>query len=162
MGNIKVSDQDDNNNSPVIDIGLVKTILESGHSIELPATGYSMFPTLRPGYRLVVKPATKGETPKIGSVVVYKDNGSLVMHRLIEIIDDDPNNILFITRGDSMLEPDKPWPLQQMMGVAVSYRGVKKEHSVKTFVPGVWRYGYNRRLLWKYNKLMRLYDKIKA
>ena len=152
----------DKDNSFERDLGLITAVLESGHSVELPATGYSMFPTFRPGYRVVVRPLTEGEPPIRGSVVVYKENNGLVMHRLIEIIDNDPNNILFITRGDSMLEPDKPWPLQQLMGVAVRYKGGRREHSVKTFVPGVWRYGYNRRMLWIYNKLMRLYDKMKA
>lgn len=157
------------------DLGLVMAVFESGHSVELSATGYSMFPTLRPGDRIIVKPLMKGELPIRGSVVVYivtnvtgqgagptgKDkreerrsgNGGLVMHRLIGINDDGSGKPLFITRGDSGTEPDKPWPQQQLIGVAVSYKRCKKEYSVKTLLPGMWRYLFNRRLLWLFNKI---------
>jgi signal peptidase I len=138
-------------NSLERNIGIIKTVLESGHSVELPATGYSMFPTLRPGDSVVVKPIPAGEFPKPGSVVIYIENKVLVMHRLIAIIDRNDGEPLFITRGDSGIEQDKPWPQQQLLGVAVIYKRAEKGHSVKSFVPGVWRYEYNRRLLWLYN-----------
>jgi signal peptidase I len=153
-------------------IALMKVVLESGNSVELPASGYSMFPTLRPGDKVVVKPLAKEELPLTGSVIVCMDNGasvqgcydamvqtekkSLVMHRLIEMIADDSGKILYFTRGDSGKERDKPWPQQQLLGVAKSYRRGKKEHSIKTFVPGVWRYLFNHRLLWIFNKIMQL------
>lgn len=159
-------------------IGLVMAVLESGHSVELPATGFSMFPTLRPGDRVIVKPLAKGELPLTGSVVVCVDNGataqrrngatvqrhnditperhnsSLVMHRLVEIISDDSGKLLYITRGDSVKEPDKPWPQQQLIGVAKSYKRGRKEHSIKAFIPGACRYLFNHRLLWMFNKIM--------
>jgi len=160
------------------DLGLVMAVFESGHSVELSATGYSMFPTLRPGDRIIVKPLMKGELPIRGSVVVYivnnltgqgteplgKDkreerrsgNGGLVMHRLIGINDDGSGKPLFITRGDSGTEPDKPWPQQQLIGVAVSYKRGKKEQLIKTFIPESWRYIYNLILLWMFSKIMRL------
>ena len=47
----------------VIAIETVKAVLESGNSVELSAAGYSMFPTLRPGDRVIVKPLAKGEIP---------------------------------------------------------------------------------------------------
>ncbi len=134
------------------DIGIITAVLESGHSVELPATGYSMFPTLRSGDRVIVKPLTKGKLPKPGSVVVYKDNSGLVMHRLVEILDDDSCKQMFDTRGDSMIDHDKPWSQQQLIGIAVSYKRGKKEHLIKTFVPGTWRYYYYHRLLWLFNK----------
>jgi len=76
----------------------------------------------------------------------------LVMHRLIEI-NEDSGKLLFITRGDSRKEPDKPWTREQLLGIAVSYRYFKKSHSVNTFIPCGLRYIFNRRLLWLAGKL---------
>jgi signal peptidase I len=59
------------------EMSVLKSVLESGLSVELPATGYSMFPTLRPGDRVVVRPLSKGELPERGSVVVYLDKGAM-------------------------------------------------------------------------------------
>jgi signal peptidase I len=177
-------------------VGIVIAVLESGNSVELKATGYSMFPTLRPGDRVVVKPLVKGELPVPGNVVVCVGNGVkaqrhngvteerrndvteekhisiseerhnnisteqhnviLVMHRLIEIRVDDRVNPQLITRGDSLNESDKPWPRQQLLGVALSYKRSGKEHLIKNFIPGEWRYKYNRRLLWMFGKIKRL------
>jgi signal peptidase I len=162
-------------------------VLDSGNSVELNAAGYSMFPTLRPGDRVVVKPVAKGEVPVRGSVVVFVDNGAmaegtghraqgteprarsaglraqgleqnsiLVMHRLVEIKRDDSDDLLFITRGDSGVECDKPWPIEQLVGEAVSFKRAKREIRIKIFVPRKWRYRYNQRLLWMFNKIMRI------
>ena len=159
-------------------MGIIFSVLESGNSVELPAVGYSMFPTLRPGDRIIVKPIMKGELPIRGSVVVYlannvtgqgegttaKDNREkrwsgnrgLVMHRLIGIYNNPSGKPLFITRGDSGKEPDKPWPQQQLIGVAVNYKRDKKEQLIKTFIPAFWRYIYNLMFLWMFRKIMRL------
>jgi signal peptidase I len=165
-------------------------VLESGNSVELQATGYSMFPTLRPGDRVVVKPINKIELPNPGNVVVCIENGVkaqttsanapvvkgrkgateegnnnittqqhnivLVMHRLIEIRVNDQGNPQLVTRGDSLNEPDRPCPQQQLLGVAVSYKRSGKEHLIKNFIPGAWRYKYNRRLLWMFGKIKSL------
>lgn len=155
----------DNNSSYNRDIGIVVSILESGHSVELPATGYSMFPTFRPGDLVVVKPLLKGEIPEKGCVVVYLDydltndrhNGKLVMHRLVKIMNDEAGNHIFISRGDSMREPDRQLSQHQLLGVAYSYKRSKKEFIVKAFVPGVCRYKNNRRLFWLYSKIKRLF-----
>jgi len=152
----------DSDNSVNRDIGIILAVLESGHSVELPATGYSMFPTLRPGDKVIVRPLTKGELPKPGSVVVYKENSGFVMHRLVEIIGCDSGYVQFITRGDSMSEPDKPWPQQKLLGVANCYKRGNREYPVKTFVPGIWRYKFNRRLLWLYNWFMWFWNKVKG
>lgn len=53
-----------------IGIDVVLSVLESGHSVELPATGYSMYPSLKPGDRMVVNPLPVGALPMKGSVVV--------------------------------------------------------------------------------------------
>ena len=133
-------------------IGLIKAVLESGNSVELPASGYSMFPTLRPDDRVIVKPGFKGEFPIPGNVVVYEKTGVFVMHRLMEIIEGNDGNHLFISRGDQGIKQDEPWSQQQLLGIAISYKRGDKEHSIRSYIPGVWRYRLNRRLLWIYNR----------
>jgi signal peptidase I len=138
-----------NNNSDNRDIDIITAVLESGNGVELSATGYSMFPALRPGNMVTVKTLPEGVLPDPGSVVVYRESNILVMHRLLEITDDN-GNLQFITRGDSRMESDKPWTQQQFLGVAVVYKGINRECAINTFIPPPWRYKYNRWLLWLY------------
>jgi len=189
-------------------------LLKQGKSVSHIAEGYSMFPTLRPGDIIIVKPLKMDEVPKPGSIVIYMNKGTerraqsaehraqgeerraqgtelsahsegrqktddehqvsdqeqnnsekyggLVMHRLIGIMPDNSGEQLFITRGDSRTEPDKPLSRQQLLGVAESYRRGKKEQTVKIFIPGVWRYLLNRILLWLYGKFMRFHNKVRG
>ncbi len=51
-------------------IDVVLLVLESGHSVELTATGYSMFPTLRPGDTVIVSPLSEATLPEPGCVIV--------------------------------------------------------------------------------------------
>jgi hypothetical protein len=141
------------------DIGIVTAILESGNCVELPANGYSMFPTLKPGYNVIVKPLPEGVLPEPGSVVIYKDNGIMVMHRLLEITVGDNGHLQFKTRGDSRMAPDKPSTQKQFLGIAVRYKGVKGEHPVRIFVPAAWRYNYNYLLLWVYSMIKKITGK---
>jgi signal peptidase I len=150
------SDIEDNKNLIATDIGIVIAVLESGNSVELTATGYSMFPSFIPGDRITVKPLTNGELPKPGSVVVYENKGTLVMHRLVKIFYDDCGKLLFITRGDSTMKFDEPCPQKQLLGIAKSFRHGKKEYLIKNFTPFAWRYLFNCSLLWMFKKLKRL------
>jgi hypothetical protein len=152
----KKSENIGNNVSSDRETGIIMAILASGNCVELPAIGYSMFPTLMDGYLVTVKPFPEGVFPEPGSVVVYKDNGILVMHRLLEIAAGDNGNLHFITRGDSRLEPDKPWAQKQFMGVAVRYKEANREYAIRTFLPPAWRYKFNNRLLMVYSKIKRL------
>ena len=135
---------------------IVKAVLDTGNPIELPAAGYSMFPTLRPGDKITVKLLINEEVPIPGSVLVYEDNSVFVMHRIVKMVNNDAGIKTFITRGDSTPEPDKPWVQQQLIGIAVSLKRNKKEHPVKTFMPGGWHYLFNRTLLWFFTKGKRL------
>jgi signal peptidase I len=66
------------NNNSSRDIEIVKAVLESGNSVELPATGDSMFPVFKHGDMILVRPLTKKEMPGLGSVVVCLENGAEV------------------------------------------------------------------------------------
>jgi signal peptidase I len=135
---------------------IVTAILEKGNSVELAAAGYSMFPTFRPGDRITIKLLNESDPPKPGNVVVFEDNSVFVMHRIVKMVNNDAGIQTFITRGESSPESDKPWLQQQLIGIAVSFKRNNKVHTVKTLIPGGWRYLFNRRLLWIINKCKRL------
>jgi signal peptidase I len=137
------------------DILNIKAVLESGYSVELPATGYSMFPTLRPGDMVIINPVRPGDLPETGNIVVFNTNSELVIHRLIETAEDNNGERIFITRGDCMKEKDIPLQISQIIGVAAKYKRSGNDHSIRAYIPGRYRYLYNRKLLWMYNKLKR-------
>jgi signal peptidase I len=147
-----MSETTDKRNNDTIGIDVILSVLESGHSVELPATGYSMFPALRPGDRITVRPVKEGVIPEPGSVVVFNESGVLVTHRLIKIIEEDECKTMYITRGDSMKEYDKPWPREKLVGVVLVFKRNMMPNHLKLFLPRIWRYKFNRGLLWLLNK----------
>jgi signal peptidase I len=148
------------NNTIERDVGIITTVLKSGNSVELPAKGYSMFPTFLPGSRVIIKPLASETLPVPGSVVVFQNNNALVMHRMTEITRDNNGNQIFITCGDSMIEPDKPLIRQQILGIAVICKSAKREYPVRTYLPRPYQYKLNRRLLWIYYKILKLRVKL--
>jgi signal peptidase I len=141
-----------------VHLGLMKEALQSGHSVELPALGYSMFPALKPGDNVIINPLSADEMPQLGSIIIYVSEGILIMHRLIEIRSGNTDNVLFITRGDSTRKADAPWSASELVGVAVRYRHDLSEYSLRTFIPSRTRYRINLIALWMYNKISRLND----
>ena len=68
--------------------------------------GYSMFPFLRPGDRLIIKREPYGPA-KLGDIVLFEHEQSspvreLTAHRIVRII----SHNRFITKGDNLLRPD--------------------------------------------------------
>jgi hypothetical protein len=57
------------------DLEIVLSLLEEGKSVELPAVGYSMFPTMRAGQRFVVRAVGNEERLVEGSVIVCLAEG---------------------------------------------------------------------------------------
>jgi hypothetical protein len=133
-------------------VEIIKSILEAGNSVELPATGYSMFPALRPGDRVMIEGIKNKEDLQTGNVVVYENNGTLVMHRLIAIAKNGKGETWYQTRGDSMSENDRAVSEQQLIAVADSIKRSGREFRARVFVPGKCRYFCNRIVLWGYFK----------
>ena len=146
--------------NPGNEIDLIETVLvvlRSGKSVELAATGYSMFPSLRPGDRVIFKPLVKKEIPEPGNIVVYRDNSGLVIHRLIKVIPDNKGNHAFMTRGDARPENDRIICADQILGVAFKYKRNRKEHALKDFIPSKIRYNLNHLYLWIFTRFKRLH-----
>jgi signal peptidase I len=150
------------NNSLEKEVALVLSVLESGNSVELPAIGFSMFPTFRPGQRFVVRPLKEGEIPNVGSIVVClarRSSGKMVMHRLIEIRETNTGKILFFTRGDSRPATDEPYNIEAIIGAVSGRRTTNGVKKVREFLPGKIRRRIYRMLLWVWSMKIRLKSK---
>ncbi|MGA1789894.1 MAG: nucleotidyltransferase family protein [bacterium] len=74
-----------------------------GSYFVLPFSGYSMYPLIKPGDRLVAKPV-HAHSLRVGDIVAIPgpDNGHDMVHRLINVSPDGRG----MTKGDAMLKPD--------------------------------------------------------
>jgi signal peptidase I len=62
-------------------------------------SGYSMWPFLKQGARLVIKKAA-GKDLKIGDMVLYKKAGQTICHRLVKKAE-NKEGVIFYIRGDN-------------------------------------------------------------
>ncbi|WP_075591550.1 S24/S26 family peptidase [Labilibacter marinus] len=97
------------------------SLLEQGKEIEIPVYGLSMFPVLMPGDRVKV---VKGDKLRIGDVIVFKNNGNLIAHRLLAV---DIENKVVLSKGDALKKSDKVYSLQSILGVAIVHKRNNKE-----------------------------------
>lgn len=73
---------------------------------ELPVQGYSMWPVLRSGERIVVRHG--GAVPQIGQVIVILHGDRVLAHRVIQRRRQGREFVLR-TKGDTCLGPDPGW-----------------------------------------------------
>ena len=112
-----------------------------------------MFPTLRPGDKVLVSPISEKISPVPGDIIVIIADDILILHRLIEICNDKEGNKVFITRGDSMNEYDPPVTSDQIVGTAGSFRRNNNGRSLRCRIPSKSTYKFNRVRLWGWVKM---------
>ena len=90
-------------------------LLSDGFNVRLNTRGFSMFPLIRTGDRIIIKPV---RSPAPGDVIVFKRNDELVCHRLKRIF--VKNGISFLqTKGDNHFKPDEPITPSDILGKIV-------------------------------------------
>ena len=134
-------------------IEIITGLLRSGNSAELTATGWSMFPTLRHGDKVLVKPLVNNSLPLAGSIIVVNLDNNLILHRLTEIRKGFSGTTQVITRGDCMADDDDPCQSGQILGVAYSFVRNGRVRIIKCRIPGGYEYSINRMLLWAWVKI---------
>lgn len=137
-------------------VGLILSILRSGHSVELPASGYSMFPVLRPGDIVTVNPIPDVSFFEPGIVVVFRKENNLIMHRLVKLTESRRGEITIETQGDSLIKKDQPVSIENYYGIAISFKRNGKEHRIRKVIPSVSRYRFNHSLLWFAGKVKKV------
>ena len=80
-------------------------------------TGFSMWPFLKEGERLVAKEAPVEEL-KIGDIILYRKNNQLVCHRLIKNVKTE-EGCLFYARGDNSNCPPELVAEEMFIGKAM-------------------------------------------
>ena len=86
--------------------------LESGYTMRYRALGGSMFPFIRHGNILTVKPDRKLH---VGDVILYRNNKKLIAHRLIKKMSLQSIPYL-ITKGDNLKHTDSPVSFSELLG----------------------------------------------
>lgn len=79
--------------------------------------GGSMSPTILPGTRIRVH--CHRRPPVVGEIVAYRQGGSLVVHRLVEIAG-PPDSLRLICLGDGNVFPDTPIPAEAVVGTVTA------------------------------------------
>lgn len=81
------------------------TLLSEGKILRVKATGYSMYPAIKPGSFIYIDPGD--EHPESGDIIGWKCDKGIVVHRLLRITSTDGVK-KYVTRGDSLLTEDMP------------------------------------------------------
>jgi signal peptidase len=98
---------------------LRKEIISQGRSVQIVASGYSMYPFLRKGDLLTVEPVPM-ETIKLGDIVVFESEEKWIAHRVIRIRN-GAGGLEFLLRGDTCTAFDPVVNVRNYIGYISSY-----------------------------------------
>ena len=98
-------------------------------------TGFSMWPFLRGGEKLIVK-RTATEDLKIGDIIIYRTKDPLACHRLIKKIKKEGKYIFYV-RGDNSTSLPEPIAEEMFLGKVVS---IVKDANVIALNRLKWRF----------------------
>ncbi len=97
---------------------LILAALDSGLSVRIKVTGFSMSPSILPDSWIIVRPLRESEIPPVGAVVLVRTDDfahadtHFIAHRVIAATAD-----YVTTQGDSNLVPDPASPASEILGV---------------------------------------------
>jgi ATP-binding cassette subfamily B protein len=97
-------------------------ILEKQGSLQLKASGYSMFPLFLPGDIITLKKVN--ESLKPGDIIAFKSKEYWVAHRIIRL---DQLNKKIITQGDSCINEDLPVNTTDVIGMVSTFHRKNKD-----------------------------------
>jgi signal peptidase I len=149
-------------NNELTGTGILKeigfTFLSEGKTLKIKAEGYSMYPAIKPGSVIHIKPIKPGDLPEPGEIIAWKRESGLVVHRLVRIVREG-NETLYVTRGDGTMNEDPPVSAEQIAGRVrqIEYGG--KRRDMKSGRAGKPNYAWNRLrvvLLMKITRLARI------
>lgn len=141
---------------------LTRSLLSEGKSIRTLATGYSMYPLIRPGTVIIIEALSDPGQLKPGDIIAWYRDEDLVAHRLVHRYENN-GEYWFVTRGDSALLADDPVPFSQLAGRIVASERCGKSKSLKkaALVPE-WKYRRNHVFSRMASLLQRLHRRIRS
>ena len=137
---------------------LASGLLDEGRVVRIEASGYSMYPTIKPGNIIHIEPVKSPKDLNPGDIIAWKREDDLVVHRLIGF--DSSKGVSVITRGDSSGTPDRPVEFSIIAGkVVLIEKGNRKIIPVPQLFPN-WRYRFNSRICWFIIRFRRIPAKV--
>lgn len=94
-------------------------LLRSGQAVRFCATGGSMYPTIRDGETVVVRPIDP-KAVRRGDVVLYRGRRGLTAHRVMRVVGNDCSPDGFMIRGDHGAGIDEHVESAQVLGRVAS------------------------------------------
>jgi hypothetical protein len=86
--------------------------------------GRSMWPVLRPGDEVLVLHG--GQPPRPGAIVVAREGGGLVVHRLLAVTEAG-GQVTYWTQGDARPQMDAPHPAEALIGRVIARQRARRE-----------------------------------
>jgi ATP-binding cassette subfamily B protein len=111
-------------------LDFAETLLEDNHQLSFSMCGNSMYPTLKSGDVGIVEKCSIADI-QIGDIIVFKQNGKLVAHRLVKIIVNDGTHLL-VAKGDKNKHPDKPFTTEAFIGKVCSFQRRNKKRRLES------------------------------
>lgn len=104
----------------------------------LSTSGYSMYPLLRPGSKVIISTHVNPDRILIGDIVVIatQQNSGIMAHRVIFIRNRRGKPVLFLTKGDMNRAFDKTISQDQILGEIVA---IQKENRLINISKASWR-----------------------
>ena len=125
-------------------------MLEQQGSLQLKASGYSMFPLFIPGDIITLNNII--QPLKVGDIIAFKSKNRWIAHRIVSI---DEQQQQLITQGDSCAKEDAPIVITDVIGVVSAYYRNKKNMSELLVKSGVPDETQKRKIAQKLNSLQR-------
>jgi len=140
-------------------LNIANDLLKEGKKIRIEAKGYSMYPTIKPGYNVYIEVYRNPDEVDCGDIIAWKQDENIILHRVVHSYESDNKNY-FITRGDGSLQSDSPVQFNHIVGKAIRVESGKKTWvpTSKTYIPE-WKYRRNKKLVWfilKFRKMIKL------
>jgi hypothetical protein len=123
---------------------LVSAVLRAGGRMWVRGGGASMFPTIRPGERVLLEPCSR--EPRLGDIVALRGDRCILVHRIV-----DCSGGTIRTRGDASPRTDAPVRSSHIVGLATA---VMRDGRVVALGPTL-RHGPVPLCLFAYHQLRR-------
>jgi signal peptidase I len=108
-------------------VGLSHDLLASGYRVRFRADGWSMRPAIRDGETVTIEPVLPSSV-KEGDIVLLRQNGRPLVHRVVHVGMENGEVVEFIVRGDAKRACDAPVKPDDVLGRVTD-----------TFTPRGWR-----------------------
>jgi signal peptidase I len=107
---------------------------QAGGKHFIPIKGRSMLPLIQEGDQVLVIHGCADVRP--GDIVVFRQEGTLVAHRVMRIQYDEMRGEVFVTRGDNVLHFDPPVNADEIVGRVLA---VKRGGQTMSLATPFWR-----------------------